>query len=237
MTSQRILLVCGLLSGVLSATCFADSLTVTVLNEQNKGIRSRVVYKSGPAPQVLGDTNDDGALTKDYFSCVSGQLFSAKPFDKGSYFESTEEPCQPKITLRVLSRQNPKGYAVNYRIEKTNLPDGSPAVIAYKGFVSADTSPTPNRDGCAVDVNSVVQQQVFRVDGNKWTLLNGNEIDPSSLFYDLATSPKKSVLVPYNCNAARSRVETLNAVAADNLSKHLSTGALSVQYSLKSLGW
>lgn len=229
MTSRAMLLVCSLLSIALSGKCIADSLTITVLNEQNKGIRSRVVYKSGAAPQVLGDTNDEGALTKD-FACTFGELLSAKPFDKGSYFDSTEEPCQSKITLRVLSRQNPKGYAVNFRIEKTTLPDGSPAVVTYKGFVSSTTSPTPGRDGCAVNINSVVEQQVFKVDGSAWKPLKSNVIESSSLFDDPI---KSSILVPFNCNAAQSRVETLNAVAADKLSKHLSVGAYSLDPSFE----
>jgi len=213
----------------------ADSLTVTVLNEQNKGIRSRVVYKSGPAPQVLGDTDDEGALTKD-FSCASGQLLSARPFDKGSYFESTEEPCQPKITLRVLSRQNPKGYAVNFRVTKITLPDGTPAVITYKGFVSSSTAPTSSRDGCAVNISSVVEQQLFKDDGSAWTPLKSNLIDSSSLFSDLETPVKNSVLIPFKCDAAQSRVETLNAVAADKLSKTLSTGML-ISDPVKALRW
>jgi hypothetical protein len=236
MINRWVYLLCGAFCLFLSARCVADTLTVTVLNEQNRGIRSRVVYLSGPTPQVLGDTNDEGALTKD-FSCASGQLLSARPFDKGSYFESSDEPCQPKITLRVVSRQNPKGYAVNFRIEKTKLPDGSQAVITYKGFVSSATSPIPNRDGCAIDVNSVVEQQVFKVDGNAWTPLKSNVVDSSSLFIDMAATPKKSVLVPFGCNAAQSRADGLNAVAADSLSKHLSNAPLSVQYSLESLGW
>jgi hypothetical protein len=222
-------LVCSVVYLALGEKSLAEPLTITVLNEQNKGIRSRVVYKSGPAPQVLGDTNDQGALIKD-FACTDGQVLSAKPFDKGSYFDSTDEPCQPKMTLRVLSRQNPKGYAVNFRVEKTTLSDGSPAVVTYKGFVSSTTAPTPGRDGCAVNINSVVEQQLFKVDGIAWKPLKSSVVESSSLFGDPI---KGSVLVPFNCNAAQSRVETLNAVAADKLSKHLSVGTYSLDPTFK----
>jgi membrane-bound inhibitor of C-type lysozyme len=233
MTKQLITLACGIFC--LATSCAAETLTVTVLNEQNKGIRSRVVYKSGSDAQVLGDTNDDGALIKD-LSCTPSKLISAKPFDKGSYFESTEEPCQRKVTLRVLSRQTPKGYAVNWRIQDFTLKDGSPALIAYKGFVNTDFAPTANNVGCAVDVNSAVQQEVFKVDGATWTMVTKNVVDSSSLFYDLAKSPKAPILVPYKCSAAQSRIQVLNANAAGTLSQQLSTGTLSLSNSLTSLG-
>jgi hypothetical protein len=234
MTRYFLLIACVMFCGLFITKGFADTLTVTVLNESNKGIRSRVVYKAGPSPSVLGDTDENGALTKD-FSCKSGELLAAKPFDKGAYFESTEEPCQSKVTLRVLSRQNPKGFAINYRIEKINLPDGSPAVITYKGFVSTKTAAIPNSSGCAVDVDSSVQQQVYKIDGSKWTFVVRNEIDPSSLFYDLESSAKP-VLLPFGCGASVSRVEMLNADAAGNLSRYLATGKLSIPNSMQSLG-
>lgn len=233
MTRQITLLVSGSLV-MFSTLSVAETLTVTVLNEQNKGIRSRVIYKTGPVPAVLGDTNADGALTKD-FSCTSGEVLSAKPFDKGSYFESTGEPCQSKVTLRVLGRQNPKGFAVNYRIEKIDLPDGSPAVIAYKGFVNTTAAASGN-SACAVDVSSKVQQQVYKVEGGTWTPVQSNEIDPSTLFFDVTTSFDKPVLLPYTCNASSSRIQMLNADAAGVLSGRLASGKLSVSNSLQSLG-
>jgi hypothetical protein len=233
MIRRLIALVCGIFC--LATNCAAETLTVIVLNEKNKGIRSRVVYKSGSEAQVLGDTNDDDALTKD-FACAPGKLISAKPFDKGAYFESTDEPCQRKVTLRVLSRQTPKGYAINWRIQDFTLKDGSPAVITYKGFVNSDIAPTANNAGCAVDVNSAVQQEVFKVEGTEWTIVTKNVVDSSSLFYDLAKSPKSPIVVPYKCSEAQSRIQVLNASAASTLSQQLSTGSLSLSNSLTSLG-
>ncbi|UPK02015.1 hypothetical protein [Bradyrhizobium sp. 170] len=232
MTKHLAMIIFGMTCGLTPS--FADTLTVTVLNESNKGIRSRVVYKSGPSPAVLGDTDENGALTKEY-SCKSGEVLAARPFDKGSYFESTDEPCQSKVTLRVLSRQTPKGFAINYRIEKINLPDGSPALITYKGFISTKTAAIPNSAGCAVDVSSSVQQQLYKIAGSEWTLVTRNEIDPSSLFTGLDSSAK-SVFLPFGCGESSSRVEMLNADAAGNLSRYLATGNLSVPNSIQSLG-
>jgi len=234
MTRYLSLVVFGMIYGFSVATSYADKLTVVVLNEKNKGIQSRVVYKAGPAPAVLGDTDEHGALTKEY-SCKVGEVLAAKPFDKGSYFESTEEPCQSKVTLRVLSRQTPKGFAIDYRIEKINLPDGSPALITYKGLISTKTAPIQNSAGCAVDVNSRVQQQLYKIDGPNWTFVTANEVDPSSLFADLDGSVK-SVALPFRCGESGSRVEKLNAEAAGNLSRNFATGKLSVPNSLQSLG-
>jgi hypothetical protein len=232
MTRYLLLIVFGMIYGSSVASSHADKLTVVVLNEKNEGIQSRVVYKTGPAPAVLGDTDEHGSLTKEY-SCKLGVVLTAKPFDKGSYFESTEEPCQSKVTLRVLSRQTPKGFAIDYRIEKINLADGSPALITYKGLIS--TKKAEIHAGCAVDVNPRVQQQLYKIDGPNWTFVTANEVDAASLFPD-SDGSAKSVAFPFGCNESGSRVEKLNAEAAGNLSRNFATGKLSVSNSVQSLG-
>jgi len=167
---RRGLLVTLLLLGTNLAN--AETLTINVMDEQNRGIHSRVSYKiAAPPPSVLGDTDNQGKLVRSH-DCTPGQVFTARPYDIGSYFESTEEPCKAEVTLRVISRRTPIGPAVQFRVESIKFPDGSPGVIIYKGVVKTRASEFfSGVVSCQVEVDPVVEQNAFRptvLPGRRW---------------------------------------------------------------------
>ena len=86
-----------------TAAISAETLTIKVMDEQNKGVYSRVLYKAAAAPSVLGDTDKEGAMVTNY-ACGAGQVLAARPFDTASYFNSNDEPCRSEVTLTRIPR-------------------------------------------------------------------------------------------------------------------------------------
>jgi hypothetical protein len=236
--TKRFLVLAG---SVLLGACAAnaETLTINVMDEQNRGVRSRVLYKTAPPPSVLGDTDNQGKLVRSH-DCVAGQVFSARPFDIGSYFESFDEPCKADVILRVISRQTPKGMAVQFRIEPFIFTDGSPGIILYKGVVTTRASEILHendaRPSCSVEVNPIVEQKAFKIDNTSWKVVAGNEVSPSAIFAGPGWTQSKSVLLPYDCGTSRSRIQNLGANAATELSRGLIDPKLSVPNSMHTLG-
>jgi hypothetical protein len=214
----------------------AATLTINVMDEQNRGVRSRVLYKISTPPSVLGDTDNQGKLVRSH-DCGTGQVLSARPFHIGSYFESTEEPCKPQLTLRVLSRQTPKGSAVEFRIENIKFADGSPGVITYKAVVATRASDTATAvASCAVNVDTVVEQQAFKIDDASWKAVARKDVDPTEILLGTGWAAPKSVLLPFPCKASGPRIQILGGDAATELSRHFSNSLISVPNSLRTLG-
>src|SRR5258708_11028195 len=110
---------------LVASAAKAQTLTINVMDEHNKGVRSRVLYKiTAPPPSVLGDTDNQGKLVRSQ-NCVAGQVFAARPFDIRSYFESTEEPCKTQVTLKGICRQTPKRPAVQFHLGTVKSSHGS----------------------------------------------------------------------------------------------------------------
>jgi hypothetical protein len=230
---------CGLaaLLVLAASTVKAETLIVNVMDERNRGVHSRVLYKiTAPPSSVLGDTDNQGKLVRDH-SCVAGQVFTARPFDIGSYFESPEEACKSQVTLRVISRQTPRGPAVQFHVETIKLTDGSPGVIVYKGVVTTNASDTAmGVASCSVEVNPVVEQRAFKTGSGSWEALAGNEVNPSAILSGSGWPQSKSVLLPFDCGTSRSRIQVLRTDAATELSRRLTSSGISVQNSLRTLG-
>jgi hypothetical protein len=106
-----------------SRLAVADTVVVTVSDYENKGVQSRVMYTDGPSLSVLGDTDSQGVLNREY-KCKDGQLIRARPSDIGSYFESKDEPCAVQMALKVVRRQTPRATAINYHSNNLNLTMG-----------------------------------------------------------------------------------------------------------------
>lgn len=222
---------------LVASAAKAQTLTINVMDEHNKGVRSRVLYKiTAPPPSVLGDTDNQGKLVRSQ-NCVAGQVFAARPFDIGSYFESTEEPCKSQVTLRVISRQTPKGPAVQFHMETIKFADGSPGVIIYKGVVTTNASDTPTASpACSVEVNPIVEQKAFKTGSDSWEVSAQNEVDPSAILSGSGWSQSKSVLLPFDCGTSGSRIQTLRTNAATELSGRLTSSGISLPNSLRTLG-
>jgi hypothetical protein len=232
---RRGLLVTLLLLGTNLAN--AETLTINVMDEQNRGIHSRVSYKiAAPPPSVLGDTDNQGKLVRSH-DCTPGQVFTARPYDIGSYFESTEEPCKAEVTLRVISRRTPIGPAVQFRVESIKFPDGSPGVIIYKGVVKTRASEFfSGVVSCQVEVDPVVEQNAFKTDSASWKAVARNEVSASEIFSGPEWTKSKSIILPYGCDASGSRIQALGADTATELSRRLVDSMVFAPHSMRTLG-
>ena len=212
-----------------------DTLTVRVMDEQNRGVHSRVLHRIAADPSVLGDTDTQGNLTRSY-QCASGVLI-ARPFDIGSYFESRDQPCNADVTLRVIRRQTPKGLAIQFRLEDTLLADGSHGFVTYKGLLETKITEISNNK-CEVRVGALVEQTAFKAQGTPlskdagtWTELGRRYVDPHKIFiYDRAKvgnwEQVKTVVFPYDCTASSSRIQGVRTEAARDLSYILDTSSI-----------
>lgn len=236
MISKNYIPILALILVCKSYDCSAENFKIKVLNEQNLGIKSRVVFKAEKTASILGDTDDQGDLKKD-FVCSTGELLVARPFDSGAYFDSAGEPCKSDVILRVIRRQNPKGVALDYRIENLVLRNNQNAVIVYKGFVNTVANPNANLLGCSVIINSVLKQELYKVDGVKWVALADNEIDPSAILSGIKVPDRAHVTFPEGCEASNTKIQTLEATAAMEFAKKLMSESPSIENSVKSLGF
>jgi hypothetical protein len=227
--------VCSLAIGTLSVK--ADTLTVAVLDESNKGVPSRVILTDGTAPSLLGETDQRGTLRRDH-TCENRHVLKARPMDIGSYFESAEQPCNRKVTLKVVSRQTPKGKAFTYRSLMIRLPDGSDGVIVYRGVLETWTRQSDaGGNACDVTVRTVVRQAAFRIDGENWLPVQEGEVQPSAVF-EQASVPaqaEQSVLFPFKCEQAIPRIQALQSSNATSMEQLFATAAISSAEALRAL--
>jgi hypothetical protein len=139
--------------------------------------RQEVVENQGKKSLYLtlkNITDRTGEVPQPPRDCGKMRMLHARPFDSGSYFNSDPEPCAQKIILRVLSRQTPKGAAINYQIVPFTLPDGSPGVMTVKAALESKTSETSSEGRqrqCQITLNAIADQHAFKIQGDTWVAL------------------------------------------------------------------
>lgn len=149
----------------------ANMIAVSVVDERNTGVQSRILLSQQGSP--LGDTDATGHFQKAY-KCQNGDYIKARPADIGSYFESAEAACAPTLTLRVVSKQTPEGAASSVRLEQINLPNGLLGFVILKGRVDTDLEGIRS-GGCDAEVTAGVYAQAYIVDGDKWVLAGSKD--------------------------------------------------------------
>jgi hypothetical protein len=239
MTRNLKRLIFVLFCALATAPCplMADNLVIKVSDYENKGIQSRVMYKDGVTSSVLGDTDSQGVLNREY-KCKDGQVMRAHPNDIGTYFESRDEPCGIQMVLKVVKRQTPRGIAaINFRVENIKFQDGSPGVIIYKPFFQTTTSEAVSTSACQVDINTIVDQEVFRQDNqSSWIPVKRGETSLSTIGAGMAKPDHQVVLLPSNCDTSAPRLRQLQDGTADSVTVALGRANIVIGQSIRELG-
>jgi hypothetical protein len=224
------------------ATCanaaYGQAITIKVSDEHSRGIYSRVYYDDGTQPRPFWNTDLNGAVQRPH-ACGKTRTLKAHPFDSGAFFDSNEEPCAPKVSLRVLERQTPKGTAINFKIVPLTLPDGSPGVITLKAALEAttqDVGKSRERPQCEAKFDIFADQQVYKVEGENWIPVKRGSSPFSRVFAGSIQPDSQTVILPYNCAATGGRLQTLQAGATDRINKSLAVGAVMKNETLHDLG-
>jgi hypothetical protein len=219
-----------------SAAAHAQTMAIKVVDEGGNGVYSRVFYEDGSKPRPFWNTDQKGELQRPH-ACGQTKSLKARPFDAGAYFESVEEPCDVNVTLRVISRMTPKGWAINYQIAPFTLPDGSPGIITLKGAIETTTSDAVTGSSrCEVVMEAVADQQAYKVQGDRWISLKQGFVSLSKVISGVTQPDTQSITLPYPCSATKDRVLTLQAAAADRVDKNLADGMVLTNETLRSLG-
>jgi len=212
------------IAGILVALSSANGadITVTVVDEAGEGVLSDVLYYDGSQPTPYKITNESGIAVIPG-ACKQIKSFEANPHDTGAYFKSKPMPCSDPAVLHVLSRDTPFGVALKGFELKTTLPDGKPGVVTIKvGVKSSTTDLVGNK--CGVSVRTVVAHQTFQTVGDDWVELKKPQLAKWPLEGFSSDLPDYNVSLPYTCKLAESRIDSLNASAADQVIKNFSIG-------------
>jgi hypothetical protein len=236
-SSKVVVLVLAIAPSLCPRVAAADTVVVKVSDYENKGVQSRVLYTDGPSLAVLGDTDLQGVLNRDY-KCKDGQLIRAHPNDIGTYFESRDAPCAVQMDLKVVKRQTPRGIAINYRVEQLKFNDGSSGVIVYRPFFVTTTSEHSDAAAtCEVKLNTVVDQEVFRQDSpSSWTTVQRGEASPSTIGVAMTKPDNQVVLLPFGCNTATSRLQQIQNGTAESVVAAFGKANMATAQSLRVLG-
>jgi len=219
----------------------ADSIAIKVIDDNNSGVYSRVYYNDGTQPPPFSNTDQNGEVPKPPLTCGKMRTLHAHPYDTGAYFDSPEEPCGSKITLRVLSRQTPKGTAVEFKIVPVTLPDGLPGVITWKAALDSKLSDVNSGlflgPECDVELYAYAEQQAFKVEGEKWVGLAQATTPFSKTFVGAKLPDQQTVRLLGACDEMNARLRTLKAGAADKLGKSVVKGSIKMNDTFRSLGF
>ena len=224
-------------------TAWGDTITIKVIDEHNDGIYSRVFYHDGTQPPPFANTDQKGEVQQPPATCGKTQALHAHPYDTGAYFDSVEEPCSSRVTLRVLSRQTPKGKAIKYEVLPFTLPDGSPGIMTVKAaleskrFQEVPVSSEGGPENCVVTLNAIADQQIFKVEGEKWIGIAQSTGSFSKVFANAKLPDTQTVTFPRPCSDTTERVQTLTTGAADLLDKSVNKDAVKLNETLRSLGF
>jgi hypothetical protein len=235
--TRRTSLLAMLLVGIANVTgAHSETLGISVIDEGGAGIYSRVYYEDGTQPRPFWNTNERGELQRPQ-PCGKTRTLKAHPFDTGTYFDSVEEPCAEKVTLRVVKRKTPKGIAINFRTVPFMLSDGSPAVMVLKSTLDATSLELNTANpGCQVKLLAGSHQEVFKVDGIRWVSVKQGATELSKVIAGAEQPDQQVVNLPFACATAGERLPTLQAGAADRIEKSFAKGAIMTNETLKNLG-
>jgi hypothetical protein len=214
----------------------AETLGINVMDEGGTGVYSRVYYEDGTQPRPFWNTNEKGELQRPQ-PCGKTRTLKAHPFDTGTYFDSVEEPCAEKVTLRVVKRKTPKGIAINFRTVPFTLLDGSPAVMVLKSTLDVSSLDLNTANpGCQVKLLAGAHQEVFKVEGVRWVSVKQGATELSKVVAGAVQPDQQVVNLPYQCATAGERLPTLQAGAADRIEKSLAKGPVITNETLRNLG-
>jgi hypothetical protein len=141
-----------------------------------------------------------------------------------------------------LSRQTPKGWAVNFEIVPVTLPDGSDGVITWKAALDLESYDKGKLFGlyqeCRVQLYAVSDQQAFKIiNADNWKSISQVTTPLSNSFASAKLPDEQTVTFPYRCAATEDQVRTLKAGAADLLYKSVSKDTIKLDETLRSLGF
>ena len=218
------------------------TLAIQVVDENDKGVISRVYYDDGATkPLPFWDTDEKGTVIRSH-ACGTTKILKAHPRDAGMYFDSEERSCaEPKVVLRVLRRQTPVGYAFSSHVLTVKLQDGSDGVITFRTALEVRRTERPRTafgetGSCTVDMDAVVYQQAYKISESKWIAI-GEAATPLSRVVPNAGQPDvQTVTFPFTCSGAEDRVAMVQSDVRARLSKTFNERSLVLNSSLQELG-
>lgn len=214
----------------------AQSLRISVVDESGGGVLSRVYYEETSQPRPFWNTDTLGRVERPH-NCGKTKMLKAAPMDSGSYFESPEEPCANKVTLRVLKRKTPIGVAFAVKTVSARLPDGSPAVVKFSTVLGTAQSTTlTGLEQCEVKFSAFVEQEVFKVDGEQWTQVRRLPTLLSSVISEKAPPDQLAYAFPGKCADSAEQVRALQLRVSNSIAESFRAADVVKPDALSNLG-
>lgn len=201
----------------------AEPLRVTVISEQNAGVRSSVfVYKNSDLV-VFGATDDKGVFEREH-KCDPAHSVSALAMDKGSFLGSRVVPCTQIMTVQLKNRTMPKSL-YTHSLEQILLPDGSPGLVGYVGFIKTDKiGGQKGKASCDVKVSAILNQQIFKVGAQELTYLKSGQTPAAVILAEAGGPYEETATFPFDCETASGRIQTLEMATAGRIDAALKIG-------------
>lgn len=226
-------ILCAAACALSAAPAAAETLMVTVRDQNNVGVPSTVyVYKTPASNEadklVIGETNEEGIYIENH-KCETAQIIKARPKSSGEYFESMG-PCKQKVAMIVIRRDTPKGLAFNGNVTDVTLPDGTPGLMATWAFI--DTNKGESKfsmqagSTCDVKVLPRLDHKFFKMTGDKLVPFAAGETSSSQVLTKLKTTDHFSAIFPSSCNEAKNKILVLENSLATKIDGAFDSGAL-----------